>query len=133
MDGSVLTILGPPAQSEDPDDWSIRMEVLKCLNKFDQIFSSLTEIEYKVVVGPLWQTFVSSLRVYEPLSVGGADDPHEGRYDFDGAEEKKKSLESFIIQLFALLLTIVGGRRLAKVVANRFSESHGKRSSFTCI
>lgn len=71
----------------------------------------------------MWQTFVSSLRVYEPLSVGGADDPHEGRYDFDGAEEKK-SLESFIIQLFALLLTIVGDRRLAKAVANRFSESH---------
>ena len=86
------TILGPPVQSKDPDDWSIRMEVLKCLNKFDQIFSSLTEIEFKVVVGPLWQTFVSSLRVYEPLSVGGADDPHEGRYDFDGAEEKKKAL-----------------------------------------
>ena len=39
-------------------------------------------------------------------------------------QKKKKSLESFIIQLFALLLTIVGGRRLAKVVANRFSESH---------
>ena len=38
----------------------------------------------------MWQTFVSSLRVYEPLTVGGADDPHEGRYDFDGAEEKKK-------------------------------------------
>ena len=72
----------------------------------------------------MWQTFVSSLRVYEPLSVGGANDPHEGRYDFDGAEEKKKSLESFIIQLFALLLTIVGGRRLAKAAANRFSESH---------
>ena len=71
----------------------------------------------------MWQTFVSSLRVYEPLSVGGADDPHEGRYDFDGAEEKK-GLESFIIQLFALLLTIVGGRRLAKAAANRFSESH---------
>ena len=63
------TILGPPVQSKDPDDWSIRMEVLKCLNKFDQIFSSLTEIEFKVVVGPLWQTFVSSLRVYESLSV----------------------------------------------------------------
>ena len=40
----------------------------------------------------MWQTFVSSLRVYEPLSVGGADDPHEGRYDFDGAEEEKKAL-----------------------------------------
>ena len=39
-------------------------------------------------------------------------------------QKKKKGLESFIIQLFALLLTIVGGRRLAKAAANRFSESH---------
>ncbi|RVW45494.1 Importin-9 [Vitis vinifera] len=63
------TILEHPVQSEDPDDWSIRMEVLKCLNQFVQNFPSLTETEFKVVVGPLWQTFVSSLRVYELSSV----------------------------------------------------------------
>lgn len=113
------TILEHPVQSEDPDDWSIRMEVLKCLNQFVQNFPSLTETEFKVVVGPLWQTFVSSLRVYELSSVEGADDPYEGRYDSDGAE---KSLESFVIQLFEFLLTIVGSRRLAKVVANNLRE-----------
>ena len=49
-----------------------------------------------VVVGPLWQTFVSSLSVYERSSIEGAEDPYEGRYDSDGAE---KSLESFVIQV----------------------------------
>lgn len=59
-------------------------------------FVPLTPCIIAVVVGPLWQTFVSSLRVYELSSVEGADDPYEGRYDSDGAE---KSLESFVIQV----------------------------------
>ncbi|RVW13590.1 Vacuolar protein sorting-associated protein 41-like [Vitis vinifera] len=50
---------------------------LKCLNQLVQNFSSLIETEFKVVVGPLWQTFVLSLRVYELSLVGGADDPYE--------------------------------------------------------
>ena len=49
-----------------------------------------------VVVRPLWQTFVSSLRVYEQSSIEGTEDPYEGRYDSDGAEQ---SLESFVIQV----------------------------------
>lgn len=47
-------------------------------------------------MGPIWQTFVSSLRVYERSALEGLDDSYDGRYDSDGAE---KSLESFIIQV----------------------------------
>lgn len=112
-------ILEQPVHSDDPDDWSIRMEVLKCLNQFVQNFPSLTETQFRVVVGPLWQTFVSSLRVYEQASIEGAEDPYEGRYDSDGAEQ---SLESFVIQLFELLLTIVGSSKLVEVVANNIKE-----------
>ncbi|XP_058228095.1 uncharacterized protein LOC131336324 [Rhododendron vialii] len=112
-------ILEHPVHSDDPDDWSIRMEVLKCLNQFVQNFPSLTETQFRVVVGPLWQTFVSSLRVYEQASIEGVEDPYEGRYDSDGAEQ---SLESFVIQLFELLLTIVGSSKLVKVVANNIKE-----------
>ncbi|KAE9446082.1 hypothetical protein C3L33_22005, partial [Rhododendron williamsianum] len=102
-------ILEHPVHSDDPDDWSIRMEN----------FPSLTETQFRVVVGPLWQTFVSSLRVYEQASIEGAEDPYEGRYDSDGAEQ---SLESFVIQLFELLVTIVGSSKLVKVVANNIKE-----------
>ncbi|CAL5421468.1 unnamed protein product [Camellia sinensis] len=112
-------IMEPPVQSEDPDDWSIRMEVLKCLNQFVQNFPSLTEMQFMVVMGPLWQTFVSSLRVYERSAIEGTEDSYEGRYDSDGAEQ---SLESFVIQLFEFLLTIVGSAKLVKVVANNIKE-----------
>lgn len=56
------------------------------------------------MVGPLWQTFVSSLRVYEQSSIEGAEDPYEGRYDSDGAEQ---SLESFVIQVKAHDFTVL--------------------------
>ncbi|KAF7136635.1 hypothetical protein RHSIM_Rhsim08G0040600 [Rhododendron simsii] len=85
-------ILEHPVHSDDPDDWSIRMEN----------FPSLTETQFRVVVGPLWQTFVSSLRVYEQASIEGAEDPYEGRYDSDGAEQ---SLESFVIQSKGVTVT----------------------------
>ncbi|KAK2994344.1 hypothetical protein RJ640_017856 [Escallonia rubra] len=113
------SILQHPVQSEDPDDWTIRMEVLKCLNQFVQNFPSLVESQIVVILGPLWQTFLSSLGVYERSSIEGIDDPYDGRYDSDGAE---KSLESFVIQLFEFLLTIVGSRRFVKVFGNNISE-----------
>ncbi|KAK3031786.1 hypothetical protein RJ639_036938, partial [Escallonia herrerae] len=112
-------ILQHPVQSEDPDDWTIRMEVLKCLNQFVQNFPSLVESQIVVILGPLWQTFLSSLGVYERSSIEGIEDPYDGRYDSDGAE---KSLESFVIQLFEFLLTIVGSRRFVKVFGNNISE-----------
>lgn len=49
-----------------------------------------------VILGPLWNTFVSSLRVYEQASIEGTEDSYEGRYDSDGSE---KSLDSFVIQV----------------------------------
>lgn len=53
-----------------------------------------------VIVGPLWKTFESSLRVYVRSSIEGTEDSYEGRYDSDGAE---KSLDSFVIQVIILM------------------------------
>lgn len=103
---------------------SLFFKVLKCLNQFIQNFSSLIKSEFEgmfipkvlllslclssifylfdkmlflvVVLGPLWSTFVSSLRVYEQASIEGTEDSYEGRYDSDGSEI---SLESFVIQV----------------------------------
>ncbi|KAL0396858.1 UNVERIFIED_CONTAM: Importin-9 [Sesamum calycinum] len=113
------SILKHPVPSEDPDDWSIRMEVLKCLNQFIQNFPIIAETHFVVIVGPLWQTFVSSLEVYKRSSIEGVEDSYDGRYDSDGAE---KSLESFVIQLFEFLLTVVGSPRFVKVVMNNVKE-----------
>jgi hypothetical protein len=49
-----------------------------------------------VILRPLWNTFVSSLRVYEQASIEGTEDSYEGRYDSDGSEI---SLESLVIQV----------------------------------
>ncbi|KAM4109208.1 hypothetical protein ACB094_03G102800 [Castanea mollissima] len=89
-------ILEHPVQSEDPNDWSIRMEVLKCLNQFVQNLPGLTESEFMVIIRPLWATFVSSLGVYVRSSIEGTEDSFEGRYDSDGAE---KSFDSYVIQV----------------------------------
>ncbi|KAF7827891.1 importin-9 [Senna tora] len=113
------SILEVPVQSENPDDWSIRMEVLKCLNQFVQNFSSLIGSEFEEILRSLWNTFVSSLRVYERSSIEGTEDSYDGRYDSDGVE---KSLDSFVIQMFELLLTIVGNTRLGKVVMANVKE-----------
>ncbi|XP_051122408.1 uncharacterized protein LOC127245516 [Andrographis paniculata] len=113
------SILRDPVPSEDPEDWSIRMEVLKCLNQFVQNFPSEVETHFGVIVGPLWNTFVSSLEVYKRSSIEGVLDSYDGRYDSDGVE---KSLESFIIQLFEFLLTLVGSPRFGKVVKNNVKE-----------
>ncbi|XP_034199345.1 importin-9 isoform X2 [Prunus dulcis] len=112
-------ILNHPLQSEDPHDWSIRTEVLKCLNQFVQNFPSLIESEFMIIVGPLWQTFMTSLGVYVRSSIEGTEDPFDGRYDSDGAE---KSLDSFVVQLFEFLLTIVGSAKLVKVIMNNVEE-----------
>ncbi|KAL5123520.1 Importin-9 [Glycine soja] len=113
------SILQIPVQSENPNDWSIKIEVLKCLNQFIQNFSSLFKSEFEVILGPLWSTFVSSLSVYEKASIEGTEDSHEGRYDSDGSE---KNLDSFVIQLFEFMLTIVGSPRLGKVVVANIRE-----------
>lgn len=52
-----------------------------------------------VIVGPLWQTFMTSLGVYVRSSIEGTEDPFDGRYDSDGAE---KSLDSFVVQVVNL-------------------------------
>ncbi|KAK7348836.1 hypothetical protein VNO80_23551 [Phaseolus coccineus] len=113
------SILAIPVQSENPDDWSIKMEVMKCLNQFIQNFSGLFKSEFEVILGPLWNTFVSSLRVYEKASIEATEDSYDGRYDSDGSE---KSLDSFVIQLFELMLTIVGNPRLRKMVVANIRE-----------
>ncbi|URD91572.1 hypothetical protein MUK42_00986 [Musa troglodytarum] len=112
-------ILQDPMQSEDPDDWSIRMEVLKCLLQFVQNIPNLSETQFSVILAPLWQTFISSLKVYQLSAIEGKQDSHSGRYDSDGGE---KSLDSFVIQLFEFLLTIVGNSRLAKVIGRDVKE-----------
>lgn len=54
-------------------------------------------------MGPLWQTFVTSLRVYVRSSVEGTEDPYEGSYDSDGVEI---SLDSFVIQVIIFLVLL---------------------------
>ncbi|KAL4185570.1 hypothetical protein AMTRI_Chr10g6660 [Amborella trichopoda] len=112
-------VLQPPMRTEDPDDWSIRMEVLKCLIQLVQNFPSLAKEEFTIILASLWKTFVSCLRVYELSAIRGTDDPYSGRVDSEGGDV---SLEAFVIQLFEFLLTIVGDSKLVKVVGCNLIE-----------
>ncbi|KAG0466448.1 hypothetical protein HPP92_018028 [Vanilla planifolia] len=112
-------ILQPPLPSEDPDEWSIRMEVLKCLLQLVQNFPNLLVGKIPVILSSLWQTFVTSVDVYQNSSIHSNGDSYSGRFDSDG---NQRSLDSFIIQMFETLLTIVGNSKLAKVIEGSMKE-----------
>ncbi|KAF0904147.1 hypothetical protein E2562_032418 [Oryza meyeriana var. granulata] len=112
-------ILNSPVQSHNPDDWSMQMEVLKCLLQLVQNFPELPEAKISAVLAPLWQTFVSSFKVYQLSMIQASEDVDSVGYDSDGSE---RSLESFGIQLFELWTSIVGNSRLAKVIAGNIKE-----------
>ncbi|KAL6631269.1 hypothetical protein ACP70R_028119 [Stipagrostis hirtigluma subsp. patula] len=112
-------ILNSPVQSQNPDDWSMQMEVLKCLLQLVQNFPRLPEAKISAVLAPLWQTFVSSFKIYNISSIQGSEDLDSVDYDSDGSE---RSLESFEIQFFELWTTLVGNSRLAKVIGGNIKE-----------
>ncbi|KAG8075997.1 hypothetical protein GUJ93_ZPchr0006g45271 [Zizania palustris] len=112
-------ILNLPVQSQNPDDWSMQMEVLKCLLQLVQNFPWLPEANIAAILAPLWQTFVSSFKVYQLSMIQASEDVDSVGYDSDGSE---RSLESFGIQLFELWTTIVGNSRLAKVITGNIKE-----------
>ncbi|GER42242.1 importin beta-2 subunit family protein [Striga asiatica] len=113
------SILFEPVPSEDPDDWSIRKEVIKCLNQFIQNFPTVTKTYFAVIQWPFWETFGSTLEVYERSAIEGNENSYNDGYDSDGAEQ---SLESFVIELFKFLLTATGSPRFVKVVMNDVYE-----------
>ncbi|KAE8657393.1 importin-9-like isoform X2 [Hibiscus syriacus] len=88
--------------------------ILLTTHQFVQHFPSFTESLFMVIVAPLWQTFVSSLRVYTRSVI-------EGSYD---SLQTAQLVEHKVInlELFEFLLTIVGSTKLVKVVANNIAE-----------
>uniref|UniRef100_A0A0D6QYM5 Importin N-terminal domain-containing protein n=1 Tax=Araucaria cunninghamii TaxID=56994 RepID=A0A0D6QYM5_ARACU len=113
------SILSPPVASEDPDDWGLRMEVFKSLTQMVENYPRLVLSEFSVILEPLWQTFVSSLGVYELASIQGVNDSYAGRADSDGSDQ---SLEAFIIQLFEFLLSVIGNTKMAKVIKKHVGD-----------
>lgn len=76
---------------------SLLLFIVHCLDLMFVVIPierSLTTQFVAVIVGPLWQTFATSLRVWS--SIEGTEDAFEGIYDSDGVEI---SLESFVIQV----------------------------------
>lgn len=55
---------------------------------------------------PLWQTFISSLEVYQLSSIQGCENSYSGRFDSDGGE---KSLDTFVIQVIECHGYLKGG------------------------
>jgi hypothetical protein len=94
--GEIARILSPPVPSENTDDWGLRTEALKVLMRMVENFPKLVAAEFSVVLGPLWQTFVSCLNVYELASIQGTQDSYTGLADSDGSDQ---SLEAFVIQV----------------------------------
>uniref|UniRef100_A0ACD6AEW2 Uncharacterized protein n=1 Tax=Avena sativa TaxID=4498 RepID=A0ACD6AEW2_AVESA len=112
-------ILNAPVLSQNPGEWSMQMEVMKCLLQLIQNFPRLPEAKISAVLAPLWQTFVSSFKVYQLSTIQASEDVDSVGYDSDGSE---RSLETFGIQLFELWTTIVGNSLLAKVIAGNIKE-----------
>jgi hypothetical protein len=56
---------------------------------------------YIAILAPLWQTFVSSFKVYHLSTIQASDDVDSVGYDSDGSE---RSIESFGIQVISCIL-----------------------------
>uniref|UniRef100_A0A7I4DD79 Importin N-terminal domain-containing protein n=1 Tax=Physcomitrium patens TaxID=3218 RepID=A0A7I4DD79_PHYPA len=112
-------ILTSPVPSEDADDWGLRMETFKVLMRIVENFPKLAAAEFPEILAPLWQTFVSGLKVYEQACVKGVEESFSGMADSDGTDQ---SLESFAIQLFEFLLTAVSSPRFSKIVRKSVGE-----------
>ncbi|PKA67290.1 hypothetical protein AXF42_Ash004783 [Apostasia shenzhenica] len=91
----------------------------RCLLQLVQHFPSLVDTQFSVVLTPLWKTFVTSLDAYQISSVRGIEDSHSGRFDSDGNE---RSLDTFVMQMFETLLTVIGNSRLQKVIRESIKE-----------
>lgn len=109
------SLLGPPLPAENPDDWGMRMEVIKCLQQVVLGFAKLAEGYLPALLGPLWQTFVSGIPVYEAAAVRGEQEAFSSLADEDGGIQ---GLPALMIQLFEFLLTLVGNKRFQKAVEN---------------
>jgi hypothetical protein len=59
-----------------------------------------TSLVNAAILSPLWQTFVSSLEVYESACIHGLEDSFSELADSDGNEQ---SLESFCVQVITKL------------------------------
>jgi hypothetical protein len=56
---------------------------------------------YTAILAPLWQTFVSSFKVYHLSTIQASEDVDSVGYDSDGSE---RSIESFGIQVISCIL-----------------------------
>ncbi|CAM6086065.1 unnamed protein product [Calypogeia fissa] len=108
-------ILAQPLPSDDPEDWGLRMEVLKSLQQIVENFPKIAATEFPVVLGPLWQTFVSGYKVYELACIQAVEESYGDLADSDGTDQ---SLEAFTIQLYEFLLTAVTSPRFSKIISN---------------
>ncbi|CAI6000661.1 unnamed protein product [Closterium sp. NIES-64] len=64
-------ILSSPLSQQDPQDWGIRKEVLRCLTQLIQHFPALLESTMPGILAALWQSYVSGIPLYERLLVAG--------------------------------------------------------------
>ncbi|KAH7416171.1 hypothetical protein KP509_14G078800 [Ceratopteris richardii] len=112
-------ILSSPVSHGNPDDWGLRMEVLKTLLQLVLNFPKLVLAEIPLILTPLWTTFVSSLQVYDAACIQGQQDSFSELADSDGNEQ---SLEAFSVQLLELLLTMVGHPRYKKVIQSHIAD-----------
>eukprot|EP00897_Mesotaenium_endlicherianum_P009989 jgi/Mesen1/9018/ME000565S08347 len=89
--------------------------VVKCLSQVVQNFPQLAEAHLPGVLGPLWQTLVSGIQVYERSAILGEENAFAGLADEDGADQ---SLSALALQLFEFLLLLVGSPRFRKNLEN---------------
>ncbi|GAQ87921.1 Putative importin 9 [Klebsormidium nitens] len=111
-------LLAMPLAAEDMDNLGLKLEVIKTLQQVVQNFAKLAVRDLPRVLGALWQTYVKGAAVYEQMVVLGEGDRPEA-YDSDGDE---LNLETFTVQLFEFLLTIVSNPRLAPMIEGSIGE-----------
>ncbi|GBG77457.1 hypothetical protein CBR_g23906 [Chara braunii] len=110
------TVLSRPTTTDNADDWSLKIWVLKVLMQVVVNFPKLAASHMPNVLPPLWQLFVGCAALYD--EVAGAESSQD-LVDSDGGE---LSLEAVIVQIFEFLIYLVGQPRFHKAVVGSVGD-----------
>ncbi|PSC72945.1 importin-9 isoform X1 [Micractinium conductrix] len=106
--GEFARLLSRPLTAEDPEEWGVHMECLRCLMLLITGFGRLAAPDIGPALTAAWQMYTNALPLFYELVI--CSDEGEGAVDEEG---DSVDFDDLISQLLELVLSLVGNQRYA--------------------
>ena len=116
---TIALILDGPTSADAPLIWGVKFEALGCLVRAGRAFSKITAPLMPPVLSSCWGIFTSCGPLYDQLVVRGEGDDVGVE---DDASLERVTFSDLISQLFELLLTLLGNRRMQGMLRPAFQQ-----------